>query len=121
MFFLGNIDKYRLDGIGLGNMWGNVTGLAIGWGLAGGLDTLCSQAYGNKDYNRTGTWLQRGLVVLTAVMVPMAIGWWFTEAILAALWIEPEIAAYAGEYIRHVLPGLWFFLAFDCFRRFLQC
>lgn len=42
MFFLGNIDKYRLDGIGLGNMWGNVTGLAIGWGLAGGLDTLCS-------------------------------------------------------------------------------
>jgi MATE family multidrug resistance protein len=57
MFYLGNIDKYRLDGIGLGNMWGNVTGLAIGWGLAGGLDTLCSQAYGNKDYRKVGVWL----------------------------------------------------------------
>ena len=42
MFFLGNIDVERLDGIGLGNMWGNVTGLSIGWGMAGGLDTLCS-------------------------------------------------------------------------------
>lgn len=27
LLFMGNIDKYRLDGIGLANMWGNITGI----------------------------------------------------------------------------------------------
>jgi Na+-driven multidrug efflux pump len=42
MFYLGNIDTDRLNGIGLGNSWSNVIGLSVGWGLSGGLDTLCS-------------------------------------------------------------------------------
>jgi MATE family multidrug resistance protein len=54
-------------------------------------------------------------------MIPIMVGWWYTEDILEALWIERFIAEYSGNYLIHVLPGLWFFLSFDCLRRFLQC
>jgi Na+-driven multidrug efflux pump len=33
LLFIGHIDKYRMDAVGLGNMWANITGVGIGWGL----------------------------------------------------------------------------------------
>ena len=35
-------EQSRLNGVGLANMWGAIVGISVGWGLAGGLDTLCS-------------------------------------------------------------------------------
>lgn len=120
VFFIGNIDKVRLDGVGLGNMWGNITGIAIGWGLAGGLDTLCSQANGSKRFEMVGIWLQRGLFVLTMFFIPIMIGWLYTEEVLQAFGVSEIISEYSQNYLTRVLPGLWFFLAFDFYRRFMQ-
>lgn len=79
ILFIGNIDKVRLDGVALGNTWGNITGIAIGWGISGGLDTLCSQANGSQDYRKVGVWLQRGLVALTLFFIPISLAWLFTQ------------------------------------------
>jgi len=120
MFFIGNIDIERLDGIGLGNMWGNFIGVAVGWGLAGGLDTLCSQANGNKQYEMVGVWLQRGVVVLTVAFIPITVAILYTAEVLMLMGVEEKIAEYSYNYLSCVLPGLWFFLCFDFFRRYLQ-
>jgi MATE family multidrug resistance protein len=120
LLFLGHIDKYRMDGVGLGNMWANISGVGIGWGLAGALDTLCSQAAGNKDPRMVGIWIQRGLVVMTAFMVPISAAWLYTKEFLVLINVDEVIAQYSYNYLVRVLPGLWFFLAFDCIRRFLN-
>lgn len=120
MFFIGNIDIERLDGVGLGNMWGNFVGVSLGWGLAGGLDTLCSQANGSKQYEMVGIWLQRGIAVLTVAFIPMIFAITYTAEVLMIMGIEQKIANYAYNYLSAVLPGLYFFLCFDFYRRFLQ-
>lgn len=120
MFFIGNIDIERLDGVGLGNMWGNFVGVSLGWGLAGGLDTLCSQANGSKQYEMVGIWLQRGIAVLTVAFIPMIFAITYTAEVLMIMGIEQKIANYAYNYLSAVLPGLYFFLCFDFYRRFFQ-
>mmetsp|Transcript_19228 Transcript_19228/g.35257 ORF Transcript_19228/g.35257 Transcript_19228/m.35257 type:complete len:455 (-) Transcript_19228:2927-4291(-) len=119
LLYMGNIDKYRLDGIGLANMWGNITGISLGWGLAGGLDTLCSQANGSRDYKMVGTWFQRGVFVMSMFMIPISIAWLYTKEVLIAINVQEDIAQYSYNYLSRVLPGLWFFLLFDCYRRYL--
>ena len=120
IFFIGNIDKYMLDGVGLGNMWGNITGIAIGWGLAGGLDTLCSQANGSGQLHMVGVWLQRALCILSFFFIGIAFAWIKTQDFLLSIGVTQVISEHAFVYLSHVLPGLWFFLAFDFYRRFLQ-
>lgn len=120
LIFIGHIDKYRLDGVGLGLMWANITGIGIGWGLAGALDTLCSQAAGNRDQKMIGIWIQRGLITMTLCMAPISLAWVYTKEVLIMIAIDETIAQYSYNYLIKVLPGLWFYLAFDCIRRFLN-
>ncbi|CAG9324217.1 unnamed protein product [Blepharisma stoltei] len=120
MFFIGNIDIERLDGIDLDSMWGNFIGVAVGWGLAGGLETLCSQANGNKQYEMVGIWLQRGVVVLTVAFIPITNAILYITEVLMLMGVEEKIAEYSYNYLSCVLPGLWFFLCFDFFRRYLK-
>jgi Na+-driven multidrug efflux pump len=47
---MGHLNRPALiAGVGIGNMFMNMTGLSIVIGLNGALETLVSQAYGNKD------------------------------------------------------------------------
>mmetsp|Transcript_2104 Transcript_2104/g.2678 ORF Transcript_2104/g.2678 Transcript_2104/m.2678 type:complete len:82 (-) Transcript_2104:48-293(-) len=49
--FAGHLnDSVALAGVGLGNMMLNVTTVSIGVGLNGAIDTLVSQAFGDKEY-----------------------------------------------------------------------
>lgn len=125
LLFMGQVNKYYVDGVGLGNMWGNMTGIvrakqAVGWGLSGGLDTLCSQANGVKDYKMVGLWLQRALIIITLAMIPISFAWLQTEAVLLFIGVEAEIAQIGQSYLSWVLPGLWFSLIFECYRHYLQ-
>lgn len=125
LLFMGQVNKYYVDGVGLGNMWGNMTGVvssrqAVGWGLAGGLDTLCTQANGVKDYRMVGLWLQRAMTVITLAMLPISFAWLQTENALLLIGVEAGIAEISQRYLSWVLPGLWFGLLFECYRHYLQ-
>src|SRR5689334_20414685 len=66
MLFVGRLDNPKyLAAASLGNMLCNVTGMSISQGLLSALDTLCSQAYGSKQYHLVGLQTQRGLVIIT--------------------------------------------------------
>lgn len=71
-------------------------------GMVSGLETLCGQAYGAKQYHMLGIYLQLSwlvLVVTTTLVMPM---FRFANLILKALGQEECIAEMAGTI------GLWF-------------
>ncbi|ETI47273.1 hypothetical protein F443_08478 [Phytophthora nicotianae P1569] len=65
----GNMDsphsQHYIDAATFSTMALNMTSLSVGLGLASALDTLCSQAYGAKRYEKIGIYFQTGVIVLT--------------------------------------------------------
>lgn len=84
------------------------------------LDTLCGQAFGAKQHHMLGIHLQRGMLVLTLVSVPIAILWAFTGQILILLHQDREISIGAGVYIRYMIPALFGYAILQCHNRFLK-
>ncbi|KAG5589165.1 hypothetical protein H5410_039679 [Solanum commersonii] len=71
-------------------------------GMASGLETLCGQSFGAKQYHMLGLHLQRSLIVLTITTTLLLPLFLFTTPILKALGQENDIAQVAG------VVSLWF-------------
>ena len=84
------------------------------------LETLCGQAFGAKQHHLLGVHLQRAMLVLVLVSVPVAAMWGYTGEILAWFGQDPEIAAAAAGYIRGLIPALLVNGPLNCHMRFLQ-
>ena len=85
-------------------MYSNITGLSIGFGITLGLSTLCSQAYGAKNYFLVGVWAQRGALMLTFIMCPVIISLW----IWASAPVFKLIGSICGSAVILIIPGaLW--------------
>lgn len=122
VFSISHLGTKELGGITLGSMTANITGFAAIQGLCTCLDTLCSQAYGAKNYRLVGILLQRCAVITIIFFLPILIAWWFwSEAILSAVIPERELCRLAANYLRIVALGVPGFILFECGKRFLQC
>ncbi|KAL3373112.1 hypothetical protein AABB24_005216 [Solanum stoloniferum] len=89
-------------------------------GMASGLETLCGQAYGAKQYHMLGIYLQRSWIVLTVtgtLLLPIFI---FTTPILKALGQEEAIAEEAGVISLWLIPVIYSFIASYTCQMFLQ-
>ncbi|KAI8915743.1 mate-domain-containing protein [Gorgonomyces haynaldii] len=118
---LGHVGTKELAASALTTMYCNVTGFSIGQGMASALDTLCSQAHtGSSDKTVLGKHLQRGIVLMLLLSIPISILWLFTEPILLLVGQDPEISRLSGIFSRWMIPGLFPFLVGDCLRRYLQ-
>jgi len=73
----------------MGNMLINVLGFAVQQGLNGALETLVSQAFGNKEERMCGVYLNRGRLICAALTVPLIIIFVFSNSILVALGQDP--------------------------------
>ena len=70
--FIGHLeDPVLLAAAGVGNMVLNLFGMAVFYGLNAGLETLVSQAYGAKNLELCGLYLQRGRYILSTAYVPI--------------------------------------------------
>ena len=67
-----------------------------------------------------GIHMQRGMLVLLLVCVPLVIIWANTEQILVFLSQDPAISAEAGHYARFMIPGILAFAIIQCQTKFLQ-
>jgi MATE family multidrug resistance protein len=74
-------------------------------GLTTALDTLCSQAYGAGNKTLVGLHLQRMIYFLMMISVPIVLLWFFSESLLSVIVPEPELAAFAGLYLRILALG----------------
>jgi MATE family multidrug resistance protein len=99
VFSLGHFGTQELAACALATMLCNVTGFSVGQGMASALDTLCAQSHtGSSDPVCLGKHLQRAIVVMFFLSIPISILWLFTEELLKLAMQDPKIASLAGKF-----------------------
>ena len=105
--YVGRLGEIYLSSAGLANVTSNVTGNSILMGLGGALSTLASQAHGAGDENLLSELLQRAVMILTIVCIPISISWIFSSKIIEFLGQDHEIAHLSSSYLMFLVPGLF--------------
>eukprot|EP01080_Neovahlkampfia_damariscottae_P008615 gene8615-562_t len=89
-------------------------------GLASGLDTMGSQAFGNKNYKFLGALVQRGFVSMTIFYIPIAILLFFVPNVLSLINHNEKFVYLVGIYIRILIPGNLFYIYHHVLEEFLN-
>lgn len=88
--------------------------------MASGLETLCGQAYGAKQYPMLGIYLQRGALFQLVIAALVTVLWLNMAPILKLVGQNDEIANKAGEYAAWLIPFLYAHAIIQPVQRFLQ-
>ncbi|XP_059308408.1 protein DETOXIFICATION 49-like [Lycium ferocissimum] len=111
MLFLGRLGELSLAGGSLAIGFANITGYSILSGLSMGMEPICGQAFGAKRFKILGLSLQRTILLLLMVSIPISFLWLNMQKILIFCGQDHDIANEAQRYILFSLPDL-FALAF---------
>lgn len=120
VMFVGHLGELALSGASMATSFAGVTGFSLMMGMGSALDTLCGQSYGAKQYHVLGIHMQRAMLVLTLVGIPLAVVWAYTGRLLVLFGQDPEIAVEAGAYARWLVPAIFAYGLLQCLVRFLQ-
>ncbi|KAK4720775.1 hypothetical protein R3W88_011008 [Solanum pinnatisectum] len=120
VMFVGHLGELALSGASMATSFATVTGFSLLMGMGSALDTICGQAFGAKQYHMLGIHMQRAMIVLLLVSIPLAFIWANAGHILEILGQSSEIAAEAGDYARFMIPSIFAYALLQCQMRFLQ-
>uniref|UniRef100_A0A2N9HEJ6 Protein DETOXIFICATION n=1 Tax=Fagus sylvatica TaxID=28930 RepID=A0A2N9HEJ6_FAGSY len=120
VMFVGHLGELSLSGASMATSFASVTGFSLLIGMGSALDTFCGQSYGAKQYRMLGIHMQRAMIVLLLVSIPLALIWANAGQILVSLGQDPEISAEAGLYARFMIPSIFGYALLQCHVRFLQ-
>ncbi|GLT36081.1 hypothetical protein SLA2020_104860 [Shorea laevis] len=120
VMFVGHLGELALSGASMATSFASVTGFSLLKGMGSALDTFCGQSYGAKQYHMLGIHLQRAIIVLLLVSLPLAFIWANAGSVLLYFHQDPEIAAEAGLYARFMIPSIFAYGVQECHVRFLQ-
>eukprot|EP00566_Odontella_aurita_P009144 CAMPEP_0113527724 /NCGR_PEP_ID=MMETSP0015_2-20120614/1452_1 /TAXON_ID=2838 /ORGANISM="Odontella" /LENGTH=516 /DNA_ID=CAMNT_0000426185 /DNA_START=130 /DNA_END=1677 /DNA_ORIENTATION=- /assembly_acc=CAM_ASM_000160 len=109
-----------LDATAMAAAFMNMFGASVGIGLATAMDTLCSQAFGAKEPQRMGVYLQTGVLVLAVFCIIVGISFYFSTDILRILGQPDSVSVLTGEAVRALLPGIPFLFLYELLRKVLQ-
>ncbi|WJX35877.1 Protein DETOXIFICATION 48 [Trifolium repens] len=111
MLFLGHLGETQLAGGSLSIGFANITGYSVLSGLAMGMEPICGQAYGAKQWKILGLTLQKTTLLLLSTSIPISCLWLNMKKILLFFGQDQEISSTAHTFILFSLPDL-FFLSF---------
>ncbi|KAJ0398093.1 hypothetical protein P43SY_001183 [Pythium insidiosum] len=115
------LTKEYVDAATLSTMFLNISGYSIGFGFATALDTLASQAFGAQRATKIGVYLQSGLLVTAACLLPIVVvNYAYSAPFLLAMDQDPVVAELAQQFSRYSLVGLPFVLVYELQRQVLQ-
>jgi multidrug resistance protein, MATE family len=120
VFSVAHLGTSELGAVSLGTMTANITGYAVYQGFATSLDTLCAQAYGSGNKKLVGVYVQRMVVLLWAITIPIGFIWYNSEAILSFMVPQKEVVRLAAIYLKILLLGAPGWAAFESGKRFVQ-
>ncbi|XP_016903202.2 protein DETOXIFICATION 16-like isoform X2 [Cucumis melo] len=120
IMFIGHLGELQLSGASMALSFAGVTGFSLLLGMGSALETLCGQSYGGKQYEMLGIHMQRAMVVLSLICIPIALLWASIEQILTFLKQDPLISEQAGIYGKWLIPSIIPYGLLQCQLRFLQ-
>ncbi|KAG5051106.1 hypothetical protein JHK87_003304 [Glycine soja] len=106
VLFLGRLGSLELAGGALSIGFTNITGYSVLVGLAAGLEPVCSQAYGSKNWDLLSLSLQRMVLILLMAIVPISLLWLNLERIMLFMGQDSAITGMASLYCFYSLPDL---------------
>lgn len=103
---IGRLGSLELAGGALAIGFTNITGYSVLYGLAMGMEPLCSQAFGSRNFTMVSLTLQRTIILLLLASIPIGILWIYLEPLLLWLNQEPQVVHVASLYCRFAVPDL---------------
>jgi len=85
--------------VSLSNMFANVSALSLIIGMTGALETLASQYNGAGKYYEVGITLQRSILLLICMTIPIYIMWCNARKIFFGLGVDPDVSHLVGKYL----------------------
>ncbi|MCP4904524.1 MAG: MATE family efflux transporter [bacterium] len=108
----------ELAAVAIASTWAWSSG-SLAQGIVQGMDPLVSQAHGAGDGEAAALALQRGLLIATALSIPLMVLWLATETTLSALGQDPHVSSLAQAYLLARLPSALGFNLFIAMRQYL--
>jgi len=116
-----NPGHHNLAALSLAGSFMNMTVSTFAAGFAGAIATIGGQAYGQKSLKVIGLILQKTMLLLSLMCIPLAILYYFGEKFFLLLKQDPAVARLAGRYCKFHIIALWPGLNFQAILIFLQC
>ncbi|XP_074556323.1 protein DETOXIFICATION 14-like [Curcuma longa] len=88
--------------------------------MASGLETLCGQAYGAKQYRSLGVYTNRAIFSLLMLCLPISLVWASMGKLLQLVGQDPAISQEAERYAKWLIPGLFACAITEPLMKFLQ-
>ncbi|GMP33867.1 hypothetical protein CsSME_00006995 [Camellia sinensis var. sinensis] len=107
VMFIGHLDELSLSSASMASSFTSVTGFSFMLGMGSALETQCGQAYGAKQYYMLGIHMQRAMLVLLLMGIPISIIWVFTGSIFKLCGQDIEISTQAGIYACWLIPSIF--------------
>ncbi|KDP41539.1 hypothetical protein JCGZ_15946 [Jatropha curcas] len=120
MIFLGYLGELELAGGSLSIGFANITGYSVISGLAMGMEPICGQAYGAKQWKILGLTLQRTVLLLLSTSIPISFMWINMKRILLWCGQDQEISSVAHTFILFSVPDLFFLSLLHPLRIYLR-
>ena len=120
-WFIGRLDDPDyIAGVGLGYTTANILSLSIAIGMAGGIETLASQAFGSNNNYLAGKYLHRAQIVITVIFLFQLILFLNIDTILIFIGQSESTSRYAAMFIKAYLPGIYAYSNVELLRRYLS-
>nr|TKS00394.1 MATE efflux family protein 7-like [Populus alba] len=120
LMMAGHLGELSLSAVSIGGSFATVTGFSLLFGLTGGLETLCGQAYGAEQYQKLGTYTYCAIISLIPICIPVSILWIFMDRILIEIGQDPEISTVACQYAICLIPALFAYAVLQSLLRYFQ-
>nr|GMD24646.1 protein DETOXIFICATION 29-like [Ipomoea batatas] len=118
--FAGHVGTRALAAISVENtvIAGFSYGTMLGMGSA--LETLCGQAYGAKQLEMLGVYMQRSWIILNTTAFLLMFIYIFAGPVLRLIGQTPEISTWAGKFALWMIPQLFAYAVNFPIQKFLQ-
>ncbi|MBA0692914.1 hypothetical protein Goari_010436 [Gossypium aridum] len=120
VIMVGHLGQLSLSSVAIATSLTNITGFSLLSGMAGGLETLCGQAYGSQQYKKLGIYTYSAIISLILVCPPICMLWLFMDKLLPLVGQDTLISYKARQYSLWLIPGLFASTILKPLTRFLQ-
>ncbi|EJU02482.1 MOP flippase [Dacryopinax primogenitus] len=122
VLIVGRLGPAELSAAAFAMMLAMVTGWCVALGGTTALDTLGSQSFtGSKDPSDLSIHLQRCVLLLYLLLIPVLLLWYFVQPVLLFLGQEVKLSSDVQAFLRVLIAGAPGYIGFESVKKYLQC